>query len=306
MPTNRPKRARRCQLAVPGSNAKMIAKAAASGADHVFLDLEDAVAPNAKHEARKTVIEGLNTLDWGKKVRCVRVNDATTEWCHDDIIQVVEGAASNLDTIMLTKVRNAQDVLFADMLLEQLEKKLGLPHQSIGLELLIEEAVGMMNVDEIACATPRLECMVFGMGDYSASHGIDARYMGGESPYPGDIWHYARFKITVAARTNGIDVVDGPFPNIQDMDGYRREAERACVLGMDGKWAIHPLQIEFAQAQFSPNPDEIAKAIRLTQAYEEAKARGEGAVLLDGVMIDAASVRMVQQAIVKARLYGMM
>lgn len=292
--SKRVRRARRCQLSVPGSSEKMILKAAGlAEVDHVFLDLEDAVAPSAKPGARDTIADALNNLDWGKKVRCVRVNDCSTEWCHDDIIEVVTKAGRNLDTIMLTKAKSAADLSFVDTLLNQLEKKLGLVEGRIGIEVLIEEVEGMMNVEEIAKSTPRLECLIFGMGDYSASQGIDVRHIGGDSSYPGDIWHYTRFKMTVAARANGLDPVDGPFANFRNPQAYRREAERAAILGMVGKWAIHPSQVEIAQAVFSPDPKEVERARKLAAAYAEAVARGEGAVQYEGVMIDAASVRIV-------------
>lgn len=303
---NRPKRARRCQLSVPGSSEKMMTKAAAmDGLDHVFLDLEDAVAPSAKPGARGMIVDALNNLDFGKKVRCVRINDCETEWCHDDIIEVVTGAGKNLDTIMLTKAKSAADLLFVDTMLNQLERKLGLEEGRIGIEVLIEEVEGLMNVEEIARSTPRLECLIFGMGDYSASQGIDVRHIGGESGYPGDIWHYTRYKITVAARAHGLDPVDGPFANFRNPDAYRREAQRAAILGMVGKWAIHPSQVEIAQDVFSPEQAEVDNARKLAIAYEEAVARGEGAVQIDGVMVDAASVRIVQNVVNKADLYGM-
>lgn len=301
----RPKRARRCQLSVPGSSEKMMQKSAGMKVDHVFFDLEDAVAPAAKPGARKLIVEALNTLDLSGKTRCVRINDCATEWCYEDIIEVVTGAGKNLDTIMLTKAKSAADLTFVDTLLNQLEKKLGLPEGRIGIEVLIEEVEGMMHVEEIARSTPRLECLVFGMGDYSASQGIDVRHIGGDSAYPGDIWHYARFKLTIAARAHGLDPVDGPFANFRDADGFRREAERANILGMMGKWAIHPSQVEIAQAVFSPDPKDVARARKLEAAYAEAVARGEGAAQIDGVMIDAASVRIVQNTIDKAKLYGM-
>ena len=283
----------------------MLKKASSLAVDHVFLDLEDAVAPNAKVDARKMVVDALNQLDWTGKVRCVRINDCTTEWCYGDVIEVIEGAKNNIDTLMLTKVRSVADVYFVDTLLHQLEKKLQLPPNGIGLEILIEDVAGLMNVDAIAGASERLECLIFGMGDYSASHGIDARYIGGENPYPGDIWHYARFKMTIAAQAHGLDAVDGPFPDFSNISGYKREAEYASILGMVGKWAIHPSQIEIAQKTFSPDPVEILKAQKLIEVYDIALAKGDGAVKIDGAMIDAASIRMVQQVIDKAKLYGM-
>ena len=199
-----PRRHRRCQLSVPASNTRMIEKAAASGVDHVFLDLEDACAPNQKVEARDNIVDALNNLDWGDTVRCVRINDTGTQWCHDDVISVVEGARENLDVIMLTKPYDASDVQFVDKLLTQLELKIGLK-KKIGLELLIEETLGMQNVEQIAASTPRLEAMIFGMGDYSASQGLDFDAMyGPDYRYPGGVFHYAKFRVAMAARARGI------------------------------------------------------------------------------------------------------
>src|SRR5258708_9760139 len=232
----------------------MLQKAAASAADHVFCDLEDAVAPNAKVEARSKTCWALNNLDWGKKTRCVRINDVTTEWCHGDIITVVEKAGANLDTIMLTKPYIAADVVFVDRLLGQLEKRLKLQRR-IGIEVLIEEVEAMENVKEIARCSDRLEALIFGMGDYSGSQGIDTREIGGTGGYPGDIFHYARFRITTAARATGLDAVDGPYANFRHEQGYRPEAKRAPALGLVGKWAIHPSPIPPALALLSPNTD---------------------------------------------------
>ena len=300
----RPRRARRCQLSVPGSSEKMLAKAAGSAADHVFCDLEDAVAPLAKVEARGKIISALNTLDWGKKTRCVRINDVSTQWCHDDIIEVVTGAGANLDTIMLTKPYSAADVIFLDRMLTQLEKKLGL-EKSIGIEVLIEEVQALQNVEDISRSTPRLECLVFGMGDYSGSQGIDSRDIGGTGDYPGDIFHYARFRIAMAARAAGIDAVDGPYANFGNPEGYLSEAKRAKSLGMVGKWAIHPAQIALATEVFSPDPSEVAFARKLETAYREAEAQGLGAAQVDGVMVDVASLRLVRNTLDKAELYGL-
>ncbi|OYU35734.1 CoA ester lyase [Novosphingobium sp. PASSN1] len=300
----RPRRARRCQLSVPGSSEKMLAKAAGSAADHVFCDLEDAVAPSAKVEARGKIINALNTLDWGKKTRCVRINDVSTQWCHDDIIEVVTGAGANLDTIMLTKPYSAADVIFLDRMLTQLEKKLGL-EKSIGIEVLIEEVQALQNVEDISRSTPRLECLVFGMGDYSGSQGIDTRDIGGTGDFPGDIFHYARFRIAMAARAAGIDAVDGPYANFGNPEGYLSEAKRAKSLGMVGKWAIHPAQIALATEVFSPDPSEVAFARKLETAYREAEAQGLGAAQVDGVMVDVASLRLVRNTLDKAELYGL-
>lgn len=298
------RRLRRSQLSVPGSSEKMLQKAASSMADHVFCDLEDAVAPNAKVDARTLIADALNSLDWGRKTRCVRINDVTTEWCHGDIVTVVEKAGKNLDTIMLTKPFNAADVMFVHHLLNQLEKKLKLQRR-IGIEVLIEEVQGLQNVEEIARCSDRVEALIFGMGDYSGSQGIDTTEIGGTGSYPGDIFHYARFRITMAARAAGIDAVDGPYANFKDEDGYRREATRARSLGMVGKWAIHPSQIAPALEVFSPSAEEVARARKLEAAYREGEAKGLGAVQVDGVMVDVAVLRLVRNTLAKADLIGM-
>ncbi len=302
--TQRPPRARRSQLSVPGSSEKMLAKAAASAADHVFCDLEDAVAPSAKVEARQKIVYALNNLDWGKKTRCVRINDVTTRWCHDDIIEIVEGAGANVDTIMLTKPYCAADVIFLDRMLGQLEQKLSL-EKRIGIEVLIEEVEALQNVEEIATCSDRLEALIFGMGDYSGSQGIETADIGSTDGYPGDIFHYARFRITMAARAARIDAVDGPFANFNDDEGYRREAERAKSLGMVGKWAIHPAQIEPALAVFSPSQADVDRARRIEKAYHDAEQAGLGAVQVDGVMIDVAVLRLTRNTLRKAELIGM-
>ncbi|MEZ5559912.1 MAG: CoA ester lyase [Pseudomonadales bacterium] len=302
--SRQPKRPRRCQLSVPGSSEKMMSKAAGLDIDHVFLDLEDAVAPSAKPGARGMIVEALNGLDWKPRTLCVRINDVDTEWCHDDIIEVVTGAGAKLDTIMLTKAKRASDVIFVHLLLDQLEKKLGLTRR-IGIECLIEEVEGIMHVHEIASCSDRLECLIFGMGDYSASQQMQLGYVGASGSYPGDIWHYPRYQMTVACHANGIDPVDGPYANFRNPDGYRREAERAYTLGMVGKWAIHPSQVELANAVFTPDPEAVESARKQKQAYEEATAQGLGAINVDGVMVDAASIRIVQNLINRADLIGM-
>jgi len=302
--TSRIKRARRSQLSVPGSSEKMLQKGAQSDADHVFCDLEDAVAPSVKVEARDKIAWALNNLDWGRKTRCVRINDVTTEWCHDDIITVVEKAGGALDTIMLTKPYGAADVIFLDRMLGQLEKKLKLDRR-IGIEVLIEEVQALQNVDEISRCTDRLECLIFGMGDYSGSQGIDTKDIGAGGSYPGDIFHYARFRITMAARAAGIDAVDGPFANFKDEAGFRSEANRAKSLGMVGKWAIHPSQIAPALDVFSPSRSEVDRARAMEAAYRDAEARGLGAVQVNGVMVDVAVLRLVRNTLDKADLYGL-
>ncbi|MFC3077640.1 HpcH/HpaI aldolase/citrate lyase family protein [Phenylobacterium terrae] len=301
----RPMRLRRSQLSVPGVSEKMIAKAAASEADHVFLDLEDAVAPSAKEGARKTIVEALKGLDWGRKTRCVRINDVTTPWCHGDVIEVVEGAGRHLDTLMLTKANSAGDVRFLDLLLSQLEARLGLEPGRIGIEVLIEEAQGLQRVEEIAAASPRLECLIFGMGDYSASQQMKLREIGSGEGYPGDVFHYPRFRVAMAARAAGLDPVDGPYANFRDEAGYRAEAEKAVMLGMAGKWAIHPAQIGPALEIFSPTAEEVARARKLKAAYEEALVQGVGSVNVEGTMVDAASIRIIENTVRRADLIGM-
>lgn len=302
--TERPKRLRRCQLSVPGSSEKMMIKASGLDVDHVFLDLEDAVAPDAKAPARGMIVKAINELDWKPKTVCVRINDVETKYCYADIIEVVTGAGEKLDTIMLTKAKSAHDVMFVHLLLDQLEQALGLTRR-IGIECLIEEVEGLMNVEEIAACSDRLECLVFGMGDYSASMGMDLRGIGSGSSYPPDIWHYPRYKMTIACRANGIDPMDGPFADFRNPDAFRVECERSNVLGMVGKWAIHPSQVEIAHDVFSPSEKAVAAARNQKAAYEDALQQGLGAINVDGVMVDAASVRILQNVIDKADLIGM-
>lgn len=297
-------RLRRCQLSVPGSSEKMMEKAAGLGVDYVFLDLEDAVAPAEKRPARQKIVRALNTLDWGRTVRCVRVNDLTTEYAYEDIIEVVEGARENLDMVMLPKAMSASDVQFVDKLLTMMEKKLGLKKR-IGVDVLIEEVEAMQNVEAIAASTPRLECLIFGMGDYSASQGVSMQDIGGDGGYPGDIWHYQRHRLTIAARSNKIDAVDGPFADFRSPDAYREEARRAMILGMVGKWAIHPSQVSLAQEVFSPAKEDVDRARAMIRAYDEALAQGLGAVQYEGKMIDIASVRIVRNLVERADLIGM-
>ena len=245
----------------------------------------------------------VNELEWKPKTLCVRVNDVTTQWCFEDIIEVVTGAGHKLDTIMLTKAKSAGDVRFVHLLLDQLEKKLNLP-QRIGIECLIEEVEGMMHVEAIAACSDRLECLIFGMGDYSASQQMQLQSIGASGGYSGDVWHYPRYKMTIACRANGIDPVDGPYANFRNPDGYRKEAERANTLGMVGKWAIHPSQVDIAHEVFAPSPEAVANARKQKAAYDEALAKGLGAINVEGVMIDAASIRIVQNIIDRADLVG--
>ena len=302
--SHQPVRARRCQLSVPGSSAAMLTKAAALSIDGVILDLEDAVAPEAKNSARNQIIESLQTQSWQARCVSVRINDVTTSWCHDDIIELVTRAGNDIDTLVLAKTQKAADVLFVHTLLDQLEQKLGLTKR-IGIEALIEDVQGMTHVDAIAACSNRLEALVLGMGDYAASQSMQIETIGGIGDYPGDIWHYPRFKLIVAARANELDPIDGPYANFKDQAGLIADSKRAAALGMAGKWAIHPSQQESLEAVFSPNPEALDKARKQHAAYQEALAAGIGAVSIDGVMLDAASIRMIEKTLERARLMGM-
>lgn len=297
----RPKRLRRCQLSVPGSSDKMMAKAATTQADYVFLDLEDAVAPSAKVPARDQIVQALRTHDWRGKTRCVRINDLTTEFCYGDILHVVEQAHDVLDTIIVPKVKTPADVLWVDTLLNQIEKRLRID-RPIGMEVLIEEVEAMINVEAIAACCPRLEALIFGMGDFAASQGVKSKYVGAEDVLPGGVWQYHRNKVVIAARAAGIEAVDGPFANFRDEEMYRTECERAMVLGCVGKWAIHPSQIAIAQDVFSPQDEDVVRARKLAAAYADAEAQGLGSVSVDGVMVDVASIRIVRNTLAIADL----
>lgn len=298
-------RLRRSELATPASNDWMFTKSAASGADLVFLDLEDACAPAEREAARGKAAAALRELDWGSVTRAIRMNGVDTRWAHGDVIEVVTGAREALDVIIVPKVRRARDVWWVDVLLTQLEQTLGL-RKRIALEVLIEETEGLQNVDEIATASDRLEAIIFGAGDFSASQGarVDTNF----DPvvdYPGDIWHYARARIVIAARTAGIDAIDAPFPNYRDPDGYRTACERAGAMGYSGKWAIHPSQVEIANTAFAPTPDEIAHAEKVVAAYRESEAAGRGATGLDGMLVDAAHLRHAATITRKAAQLGL-
>ncbi|HVC69327.1 MAG TPA: CoA ester lyase [Acidimicrobiales bacterium] len=295
-------RARRSELATPASSEKMCVKAAASDADLVFLDLEDACAPVAKVGARRIAVQALTGLDWGRTVRAVRVNGIDTQWCHGDIIEVVTGARETLDVIIVPKARDARDVWWVDVLLTQLEDKLGLSKR-IGLEVLIEEAEGLGNAMAIARSSDRLEAIIFGAGDLSAS--LRARVDGNFDPlgeYPGDFWHFARVQVLAAARAAGIDAIDAPYPAYKDLGGYRRSAEHASLLGFDGKWAIHPDQVAVANDVFSPTAPEIAEAREAIRTYRASEADGVGAIGRDGRLVDAAHMRLAANTLYKASL----
>jgi citrate lyase subunit beta/citryl-CoA lyase len=295
-------RARRSELATPASSERMCEKAPSSGADLVFLDLEDACAPIVKESARAIAVNALTNQDWGRVVRAVRVNGLETPWCYADVVEIVTGAREALDVIIVPKARSARDVWWFDVLLTQLETKLGLTRR-IGLEVLIEEAEGLTNAAEIAKASDRLEAIIFGAGDLSAS--MHARVDGNFDPvgeYPGDFWHFARVQILAAARGAGIDAIDAPYPAYTDPDGYKRAARHASLLGYDGKWAIHPGQVPLANAAFAPTAAEIADAEESVAIYRKSEAEGVGAIGREGKLVDAAHMRLAANVLHKAAL----
>lgn len=298
-------RLRRSELSTPGSNESMLQRAAESAADFVFLDLEDSVAPSEKLAARDKIVHALKTYDWTGKTRAIRMNNLETQWAYEDIIHVVEEAGEFIDIIIVPKVYSAEDVRWVDTLLTQIEKKRGWERR-IGLEVLIEEVKAMINVDSIAAACPRVEALIFGPGDYSASQGVRSDAIGGVSDdYPGDVWHYARQRVVIAARAAGIEAVDGPFPDYRDIEGYRRECRKSNLLGFNGKWCIHPDQIPIANEVYAPDPLRVARARAEVAAYEEAEAQGKGAVQYEGRMIDAATSRVLRNIIRRADALGM-
>lgn len=301
---NAPARLERSMLSVPGASAKMIEKAVASAADAVMLDLEDAVPAAGKPAARPIVAHALRSLDWGGKIRLFRINALDTVWAYRDLIEVVEAAGPSIDAIMVPKVGRPEDIAFVDILLTQIEGALGL-NRRIGIEAQIESASGLLNAERIAFASPRLEALVFGPGDYAASMRMPLDAIGAldewDEAYPGHRWHYAMQRIVAAARAAGLRAQDGPLADYKDLDGLRRVARIARAIGFDGKWCIHLAQIAVVNEVFSPTPRELVWARRVVDAYEAAGREGRGVVTLDGTMIDMASVRMAQAALDRER-----
>jgi len=310
-----PARLNRSELAVPGSQPQLFEKAAASGADVVFLDLEDAVAPQDKEQARKNIVQALHDIDWRGKTMSVRINGLDTHYMYRDVVDVVEQAGDKLDLIMIPKVGTAADVYAVDMMVTQIEQAKGFTKR-IGFEHIIETALGMQNVSEIAAASKRNESLHFGVADYAASTRARTTNIGGANPdyavltdagdgdrerHWGDMWHYAIARMVVAARANGLRPIDGPFGDFSDPDGYVAAARRAAVLGCEGKWAIHPSQIDLANQVMSPGKEEVERAQRILAAMREAEAQGKGAVSLDGRLIDYASIRQAEVLVEKAR-----
>ena len=303
-------RSRRSNLAVPGSSPKMLEKAKGLPADQVFMDIEDAVAPIAKPEARKNIVAALNEGGYEDKVRVVRVNDWTTQWTYQDVIEVVEGAGTNLDCIMLPKVQTAEQVKALDMLLTQLEKSNGLAVGRIGIEAQIENALGLVNVDAIAQASPRVETIIFGPADFMASINMKSLVVGEQPPgYDvGDAYHYILMRILMAARAFDKQAIDGPYLAIKDIDGYKRVAGRSAALGFDGKWVLHPGQIDAANEVYSPRQDDYDHAELILDAYDfytSAEGGAKGAVMLGDEMIDEASRKMALVVAAKGRAAGM-
>jgi citrate lyase subunit beta/citryl-CoA lyase len=287
----------------------MLDKAQSLPADQVFLDLEDAVAPLAKPAARKNIVAALTEGDWGGKARVVRVNDLTTPWTYRDVVEVVEGAAGSLDCIMLPKVQDASHVQWLDLTLTQIEKTLGLPIGGIGIEAQIENAKGLVNVDAIAGASPRIETIIFGPADFMASINMRSLAVGALNPdYPGDPYHYILMRILMAARTYDKQAIDGPFLQIRDVDGFREVARRSAALGFDGKWVLHPGQIDAANEVYSPDQSDYDHAELILDAYDyyTSEAGGKlGAVMLGDEMIDEASRKMALVIAAKGRAAGM-
>ncbi len=315
-------RLHRSELAVPGTNDRAIEKAPTLGADVVFLDLEDAVAPDDKERARANVIEALGARDWSDCSISVRINGLDTHWCYRDVVDVVEARGDVLETLLVPKVGAPSDVEFVATLLDQIEQRNGWEAGRIGIHILIETAAGMANVEAIARARPdRLEAMVFGVADYAASVQARTTNIGGASPdysvltdpgpqtgareiHWGDQWHFGISRMVAACRAHGLRPIDGPFGDLADAEGYRSAARRAAALGCEGKWAIHPSQIELANEVFTPTEAEIDHARRILRAMEQGAKEGKGAVSLDGRLIDAASIRMAENLMRKVEQMG--
>src|ERR1700712_3542830 len=295
-------RPRRSCLAVPGSNPRFLEKAKGLPADQVFLDLEDACAPLAKPGARKNIVAALNEGGWGSKIRTVRVNDWTTEWTFTDVLEVVGGAGANLDAIMLPKVADAAQVKALDLLLTQVEK-------ANGLEVQIETAQGLINVNDIAFASPRIETIIFGPADFMASINMKSLVVGALHPeYPGDPFHYILMQILMAARARGVQAIDGPFLQVRDVEAFNEVAKRSAVLGFDGKWVLHPGQVDAANEIYSPSQEDYDHAELILDAYEWAtseKGGKKGSAMLGDEMIDEASRKMALVIAGKGRAAGM-
>ena len=303
-------RPRRSCLAVPGSNPRFLDKAKSLAADQVFLDLEDACAPLVKPAARKNIVAALNEGGWGNRIRVVRVNDVTTHWTYRDVTEVVEGAGANLDCIMLPKVQDAAQVQWLDLTLTQIEKTMGLEVGRIGIEAQIENAQGLIAIDAIAAASPRLETLIFGPADFMASINMRSLIIGEQPPgYDvGDAYHHILMSILLAARAHDLQAIDGPYLQIHDFDGFRRVAGRSAALGFDGKWVLHPGQIDAANEIYSPTQEDYDHAELILDAYawSTSEAGGaKGSAMLGDEMIDEASRKMALVVAAKGRAAGL-
>jgi citrate lyase subunit beta/citryl-CoA lyase len=294
-------------LSVPGGSARMQAKAATLAADQVLFDLEDATAPSEKESARGVIVESLRTLDLAPRVVSVRVNGVDTAWCYRDVVDLVEAAGDRLDTLYLPKAESAADVQFVDRLVTQIELARGWPGGRIGLEVLIESAAGLQAVDDIARSSRRLQSLTFGPGDLSASLGLGQLTIGTlASDYAGDVWHFALMRILVAARVHGLLAIDGPYAAFNDAAGLEASCRRTAALGFDGKWVIHPSQIETVNRMYSPDPAAYARAEGILAAYRLAtEGEGRGAMRFEGEMIDEATRKMAEGVARRGRWLGL-
>ena len=292
-------RLQRSELAVPGSSPKMFEKALNSNADYIFLDLEDAVSPNDKITARQNIIKALKEINWKKKGKTisVRINSLDTHYMYRDVVEIVEEAGEKVDTLLVPKAGTASDVYMVDCLLTQIETNKKLKNK-IGIECLIETALGMLNIKEIAKSSSRLEALHFGVADYAASLRARTVVIGGLNPdYPGDQWHHGLSKLVMTCRAYGLRAIDGPFGDFNDPEAYIAAAKRGAAIGIEGKWAIHPSQIDLANKVFSPPETEVNKAKRIIEELDKAAKEGKGAAQLDGRLIDAASARMAENIV---------
>ena len=295
-------RPRRCQLSVPASSQKMIEKASSIKVDGVILDLEDSVAPDQKASARYQIIEGLKQLDWKASSVSIRINAATTQWCHQDIIELVSNCSEKIATLIVPMVNTSNDLLFVETLMNQLAIK----HRSaleIGIEGLIETVEGLSNVDEIAQSSEKLEALVLGMGDYAASQRMRINTIGDVSSEAGDIWQYPRYRLIVACHANGIHPIDGPYADIKDITGLKLDSKKTSLIGMMGKWAIHPDQVAPLTEAFTLGKDIISTAKKQKAAYEDGLSEGLGSVSVDGVMVDAANAKTIAELLALNELY---
>ncbi len=294
-------------MSSPGSNERFLAKAPTVPADMSFLDLEDSVAPLEKEAARAKVADAVKNLPWDDRVLCVRVNAWDTQWTYEDVIQVVSNAGERLDEVMLPKVQSAAEVVALDLLLTQVEKTCGLPAGHVGIEAQIETTRGLINVDEICAASPRLETIIFGPADFAASMEMPVLTGGVAIPeYPGDHFNYVFSRILMAGRANGLQVIDGPFLKVRDLDGLREFSQRTRILGYDGKWALTPDQVTVLNEVYSPTQEQFDRAWDILETYRRAtEEERAGAVMFGDEMIDEASRKMATKFVMRGERAGL-